>query len=268
MSKRKALSKKIRFEVFKRDSFKCQYCGHASPDVILHVDHIHPVSQGGDDDILNLITSCDSCNSGKSDRLLSDSSLIKKQKLMLDELNEKRQQLEMLLEWRNELQQLESDFIDSAINLFETHVERPGCVNDSGANALKKLISKFGIDEVLTCIDIACEQYLERNSRDNVVHESAQKAFDYIGKIASVRKSQAGGPNLSKLYYIRGILKNRFQNWYPTLEYSSIELMKHAIEKDIDIETLQQIAKVSKCWSHFKDKILDAIEEGCYGQDS
>lgn len=27
MAKRKSLSKKIRFEVFKRDSFTCQYCG-------------------------------------------------------------------------------------------------------------------------------------------------------------------------------------------------------------------------------------------------
>ena len=28
MSKRKSISKKLRFEVFKRDSFTCQYCGN------------------------------------------------------------------------------------------------------------------------------------------------------------------------------------------------------------------------------------------------
>ena len=54
--KRKAIGDKLRFEVFKRDQFKCQYCGKASPDVILHVDHINPVSKGGVNDILNLIT--------------------------------------------------------------------------------------------------------------------------------------------------------------------------------------------------------------------
>lgn len=31
--KRKAISKRVRFEVFKRDSFKCQYCGKCAPDV-------------------------------------------------------------------------------------------------------------------------------------------------------------------------------------------------------------------------------------------
>ncbi|MFX5785200.1 HNH endonuclease, partial [Acinetobacter baumannii] len=48
MATRKNISTKTRFEVFKRDSFKCQYCGRCAPEVILHVDHIHPVSKGGE----------------------------------------------------------------------------------------------------------------------------------------------------------------------------------------------------------------------------
>lgn len=57
IARREALSKSIRFEVFKRDSFKCQYCGGEAPNVLLHVDHIEPVSKGGTNDITNLITS-------------------------------------------------------------------------------------------------------------------------------------------------------------------------------------------------------------------
>ena len=64
--KRKAIGDKLRFEVFKRDNFKCQYCGMSAPDVVLNVDHIDPVSNGGENNILNLITSCRDCNSGKS----------------------------------------------------------------------------------------------------------------------------------------------------------------------------------------------------------
>ncbi|WP_446008353.1 HNH endonuclease [Candidatus Electrothrix sp.] len=62
MSNRKSLSKKLRFEVFKRDSFTCQYCGKVAPNVILEVDHIEPVSKGGSNELLNLITSCYDCN--------------------------------------------------------------------------------------------------------------------------------------------------------------------------------------------------------------
>jgi hypothetical protein len=70
--KRKAISKKLRFDVFKRDEFECQYCGAHPPSVILHVDHIHPVIEGGDNSIDNLITSCESCNLGKGRGLLTD----------------------------------------------------------------------------------------------------------------------------------------------------------------------------------------------------
>lgn len=65
MEKRKAISKRTRFEVFKRDGFKCQYCGSAPPQVILHVDHIKPVKEGGKNNVDNLITSCQPCNLGK-----------------------------------------------------------------------------------------------------------------------------------------------------------------------------------------------------------
>lgn len=68
---RRPLSKRTRFEVFKRDSFRCQYCGRTPPDAILEVDHVIPVSSGGENDLLNLITSCFDCNRGKSDRHLS-----------------------------------------------------------------------------------------------------------------------------------------------------------------------------------------------------
>lgn len=61
-----SLSKRLRFEVFKRDGFKCAYCGRTPPNVVLEVDHIEPKSKGGKDDINNLITACFDCNRGKT----------------------------------------------------------------------------------------------------------------------------------------------------------------------------------------------------------
>lgn len=71
MTTRKPISTRTRFEVFKRDDFTCAYCGSKPPSVILHVDHITPVSKGGSSRQDNLITSCESCNLGKSNVLLS-----------------------------------------------------------------------------------------------------------------------------------------------------------------------------------------------------
>ena len=72
MNKRKSISKRKRFDVFKRDSFTCQYCGAHPPHVILHIDHIIPVVEGGGNEIENLVTACESCNLGKSANLLAD----------------------------------------------------------------------------------------------------------------------------------------------------------------------------------------------------
>lgn len=68
---REHISKRTRFEIFKRDQFTCQYCGDHPPKVILHIDHIVAVANGGASSIDNLVTACDGCNLGKSDVPLS-----------------------------------------------------------------------------------------------------------------------------------------------------------------------------------------------------
>jgi len=55
-----------RQNVFKRDSFECQYCG-TSKDLTL--DHVMPKSKKGKSTWSNLVTACKSCNSKKGDYL-------------------------------------------------------------------------------------------------------------------------------------------------------------------------------------------------------
>lgn len=61
-----AVSRRLRFEVFRRDGHACRYCGAMAPDVKLTVDHVVPVALGGSDDATNLVTACADCNAGKS----------------------------------------------------------------------------------------------------------------------------------------------------------------------------------------------------------
>jgi hypothetical protein len=69
---KRGVSKRLRFEIFKRDGFVCQYCGRRPPDVVLEVDHIHPRAAGGTNDICNLVTACADCNRGKGPGLLRE----------------------------------------------------------------------------------------------------------------------------------------------------------------------------------------------------
>lgn len=63
---RKAISTRLRFDIFKRDNFTCQYCGSHPPKVILHIDHVIPVKEDGGNDETNLVTACSECNGGKA----------------------------------------------------------------------------------------------------------------------------------------------------------------------------------------------------------
>lgn len=54
-----------RWAVLERDKFTCRYCGQFAPNVMLHVDHVTAVCEGGTDDLDNLVTACSACNIGK-----------------------------------------------------------------------------------------------------------------------------------------------------------------------------------------------------------
>ncbi len=56
----------LRDELFERDEWKCRYCGEGLSRETASLDHIHPVSKGGNDDPDNLAACCLMCNSLKS----------------------------------------------------------------------------------------------------------------------------------------------------------------------------------------------------------
>lgn len=79
----KQLTPKMRFVILKRDKFTCQYCGRKAPEVQLHVEHRRARSNGGSNDLENLVTSCATCNHGKyaedyKERHLEATSLVKR----------------------------------------------------------------------------------------------------------------------------------------------------------------------------------------------
>ncbi|MHB1416974.1 MAG: HNH endonuclease [Chloroflexota bacterium] len=223
-SQRAHLSRKDRFEGFKRDKFTCQYCGRSASDVVLEVDHIQPVSKSGDNDLLNLITSCKECNSGKGHRQLSDDSVVQKRKAQLDDLQERREQMEMMLEWQKGLRDLDGLALDKASELWSEPV--PGYhLSENGLSDLGKTIRRFGLGETLAAMRASSEHYLEF-SGGGPTNESVEKAFDYIARIAAARQRDAGKPYMRELYCIRGIVRNRCAYFDPD---QALELLEEAL---------------------------------------
>lgn len=187
-TKRKPMSKKQRFEVFKRDKFTCQYCGRQSPDVILEVDHIEPLCEGGEDDIMNYITSCRDCNRGKGKTKLTDDIVIKKQQEQLNELAEKREQLEMMLEWRKELIEFINKQVDMIDELCLSLTAENFSLSDIGKAKVRVLINRFGFNLVYEATEIALLQYYRQNDSEYAQERSFTNAIDKIGGICYNKK--------------------------------------------------------------------------------
>ena len=228
MAKREPLSKGIRFEVFKRDNFTCQYCGAKAPDVILEVDHINPIKLGGTNEIMNLVTSCFNCNRGKSAKKLSDTSIVEKQRKQIEELNIKRQQLEMMLEWKTGLNDLSCYEVDSVCQYFEQLSDKKHSIKDSARLEIKSWVKKYSYDTIIESIDIAFEKYYDGSL------VSAEDVFKKIGAILHVKSMPE---HKQKIAYIKGICKNKFADYDP--QTASIELLS-LYNEGIDLDILKE----------------------------
>ena len=243
MAKRKALTKKTRFEVFKRDSFKCQYCGASAPETVLVVDHIKPVSKSGPDDMMNYITACQPCNAGKSDRILSDNTTLQKQKGQIDALNERREQIEMMLEWRDGVKQIASTELDAITDAW--HDAAPGFnLNDTGLKQAKAMLKKHGLLKVLDAMEEAQSKYIKMDG-EAATAESVDAAWKKVGGFLRMD----GLPEDEKrIYYIKGILKNRFRN----VPYDVVRLLMAAFQSGVMVQNLELEAKNCRNWAAFE----------------
>lgn len=238
---RQPLTKKTRFEVFKRDGFKCQYCGKNSSDTILEVDHIKPVIEGGTNDLINLVTSCFECNRGKGKIKLSDSTVAHLEQEEIKLLKLKQEQMELYLKWKKELSNLSETEFQKLQELFST-VGREW--NDIGKKEVLKLIKKYGFQECYESLEISISKY------------EPEKVGTQFPKILSIRKTQKENPDLAELYYIRGIVKNRFNYFDGKL---AIILLRKAHDF-YEVEYLKEIALTSKNWSDWKHTMQDLCE--------
>lgn len=176
---RKALSKKTRFDVFKRDCFICQYCGSTPPSVVLQIDHINPVSNGGTNDIDNLITACFECNNGKSDGLLSVApktidekhAILREKELQIKEFMRLQKRIRIRIE--KQVDEVESVFQDYFIHQYFTARFR---------TSVKNFAERLPLNEILAAMECACFKF-----------DSAQDAVKYFCGICwnKIRESES-----------------------------------------------------------------------------
>ncbi len=246
---RKSIPKQIRFEVFKRDSFTCQYCGRKAPEVILHVDHIDPVSKGGDNCIINLLTSCEPCNLGKSDIPLDAQKRIEKERTQLDVLQQRREQLQMIAEWRKGLREISND--ENVI------------LADEWGQAFGWEPQEFHLRQIsLLCKRAGFQMALEVIAKTGC-HYADSDNDQIAKKLRAIERSiamDAVSPGRSKIPYIMGIMANKSGSkmWLSEISGMLERLFGH---ERFDIDKALQVAKTCCGKGEYRDILQAAVSD-------
>ena len=263
--KREGLSKKLRFEIFKRDKFTCQYCGSKAPDVILEIDHINPVALGGKNEILNLITSCKDCNSGKKAIPLNDNIVLEKQRKQLEELAERREQIDMMFEWKKSLEDLK----EYPSELLIKHIDEiifPHTLNNNGKQKINNLTKKFSLEEIFNAIDKSKSVYLRYNDMGILEQTSIN---NFINKLGGIIHNTKLPPVEQKIRHIIYINKKKFYYFNDKQAFillrKLVNELKEICESDEEVfETFcttmnfKEIA-MAKNWTEWQKGVIEYI---------
>jgi len=191
----------------------------------LNADHIKPVAKGGSNRIENLVTSCFDCNSGKSDRELSDTSAIDKSRAQLEISQEKLSQIEMMSKWAESMVSESQASWELADNLFCKLSNGYRWPEDECRRKLINLCKKYTLEVVLKAIPKA----LEYSSPKDLTMFVLRNACNILTE----------PPEVSKSKYCRAIYKNRFKlhyNSFKLIEDRAMDLIKlHGEKKAIDL---------------------------------
>mgnify|MGYP003655909901 CR=1 FL=1 len=203
MKKRKPITKSERFKTFERDEYTCQYCGKSVEDgVKLEVDHILPVSRGGSNISLNLVTSCFSCNRGKGKSVLDESSVLLKQQNEINERSRKAKKglkLQDLIESKRNFLQTESEELKSLVEHINSMIA-PNVISKSSLEKnIKPLLEDFVGEKILEAIDKAAKR-----SSPSADHDR------FICSIYGIAKNVSLPPIPRKKTYIVNCAKKRY----------------------------------------------------------
>jgi len=174
-TKRKSISKRIRFAVFSRDGFACRYCGATSEKAQLVLDHIEPVSKGGSDEPENLVTACEPCNAGKSDKSVKAAAVNESHRLALaQEMQEQKAALAAAKAASEARSKISQEICNYYCELRGVESIRKDCLR-----TYVSFVHKHGVEAVFGWMELAASRLTERAND-----------VDFIRYVCGIRRKQ------------------------------------------------------------------------------
>ena len=206
---------------------------------------------------MNYVTAWVACNLGKGAIPLDDHSAVLKQRAQMEDAAARREQVEMMAQWQRELATLDAVGIDVAANLWGSLV--PGsALTPVGRDIMARALRRLGPELVLDAIRTAIQTYAKRGADGDWDHPSLGDALNKVAGICVNRQKQEKLPELPQLYYVRGILRNRFPDRWDNAEI--MRLLQRAVRAGISVDVLQDQARDASTYWRWKNDLAEIIE--------
>ena len=186
-----SVSKSVRFDIFARDAFTCQYCGRRPPEVVLELDHIYPRAKGGGDEVINLITACWDCNRGKSAKIISKIAPRPDADLAFLRVQQEIAEVKRFVAAEKKLAAMNKKLVASLQSIWVEYLTED---RHPTARVLLPWVKRYGADEVATSIKLASTAYMRGNFGS---YNATTKAIRYVGGILRNRDINNGASALS-----------------------------------------------------------------------
>jgi hypothetical protein len=147
-----SVSTRTRFEIFKRDGFRCIYCGATPMQSVLHVDHVLALANGGTDDPDNLVTACAGCNLGKAAVPLEKQRFAPQDP---ERIRDHAQQIAEYLSLQNDVIAAREAVTDRLVEHWETFI---GPMAQSTYNFLRRLSAEWPFERLIEAMDITARK--------------------------------------------------------------------------------------------------------------
>jgi hypothetical protein len=165
-------------------------------------------------------------------------------------INEKREQLRMINQWREELLTLDEEQVSFIRQQF---LVRTGSLfNTTGELTIKKQLKKYGYQKVVEAIDLAIDKYWDKSARTS---EDWEITFKRVGGILYLNTQPE---EKKKMSYIKGIARNRFGYFN---EFKAAMIIEQYFTFYSDYDWIEKFTKRAKNWSEWYYSLTDLIDE-------
>ena len=246
--------------VFERNEFQCQLCHRQVPSVLLLVDNaissedfqIEPPEDG-------YYCLCESCYKQQHGHF---------QTTPTSRASDRRKQLDMLISWRQERQELSAQIDSLVIDYVNGKIE-PLSLNKTGQSNVHKAVKSKNLTQVLDAIDEMFDQYVRYGDDDEITKRSAN---EFINKLGGYLYITSLSPVEQAVYYVRNVCRKMYANWNDLegkkLLNEYVEALRRADWTDEEIisdlkKELMRESRLKKnwtTWSQFISKWISDIK--------